>query len=52
MKLLEKLEAVRQKMGTNWVMHPRSIYDAKKREPGMCQTLRPVVEKAMKEGRL
>ena len=50
--LLERLADARIQMGTRWVLHPRSIYDARRREPGMYQTLRPVVEKAMKEGRL
>lgn len=40
-------------LGTTWVMHSKSTYDIKKREPsGMCKTLHPVVLKAMQKGRL
>lgn len=51
--LLEKIEIAKRYLGNKWVLAQRSTYDAKQREQGiMCQTLRPVVLKAMEKGRL
>lgn len=49
----EKIELAKQFLGKNWVLANGSTYDAKRREPsGVCRTLRPVMLKALKEGRL
>lgn len=47
-----KLKQAREYLGTNWVLSKHSTYDPKRREPGMCATLRPVVARAIAEERL
>lgn len=39
-------------LGTKWVLHPKSTYDASLRRPGTASVLRHVVAKAIKAGRL
>ena len=47
-----KIEQAKEYLGTHWVLAKNSTYNAKRREQGMCATLRPVVIKAMKAGRI
>ena len=48
----EKLKQALEYLGNKWVLACPSTYEAKLRQPGICTTLRPVIAKAVKEGRL
>lgn len=49
----DKIKAAKEYLGPKWVFANGSTYDAKLRQQGtMCRTLMPVVQKAVKEGRL